>query len=36
MDPQLITNIFQHTLEPSPEARAEAEARLTQVIYLIF
>ncbi|XP_057289833.1 importin-7-like [Hydractinia symbiolongicarpus] len=31
MDPQLITSIFQHTLEPSPEARAEAEARLTQL-----
>merc|ERR1711881_182052 len=31
MDVQLITNLFQHTLEPSPETRAQAENRLTEL-----
>jgi len=31
MDAQLITNLFHHTLEPSPETRAQAEGRLTEL-----
>jgi len=31
MDAQLISNLFQHTLEPSPETRAQAENRLTEL-----
>ena len=31
MDAQLITSLFQHTLEPSPETRAQAENRLTEL-----
>ena len=31
MDAHLITNLFNHTLEPSPEVRAQAEKQLTQV-----
>lgn len=31
MDAHLITNLFNHTLEPSPEVRAQAEKQLAQV-----
>ena len=34
MDAQLIASLFQHTLDPSPETRAQAEARL-QEVYII-
>jgi len=31
MDAQLITSLFQHTLEASPESRAQAESKLTEL-----
>jgi hypothetical protein len=31
MDANLITSLFQHTLEPVPEVRAQAEERLTEL-----
>ena len=31
IDAQVISNLFQHTLEPSPESRAQAENRLTEL-----
>jgi len=36
MDPQQISALFQHTLEPSPETRGQAESRLTEVAISIF